>query len=356
MLSMPLSSSSSVEGLRSDHLSPPSWRFAASSGGASPSPESSTPAFHEPVMAKEVLTAFASCGSGVIVDATVGAGGHAAIILREKQGVTLLGLDRDREALLAAARVLKPFGRRALLVKDSFDHLGAVVRAHEPSKKVVGVLFDLGVSSMQIDHPERGFSYMRSGPLDMRMDRSNPLTAEQIVNSWPVEELERLFRLNGEVSLSRRISAAVVAARPLESTGELADVVARAVPARSRRRPGHPAKRVFQAIRRAVNEEDRMLSDGLEQAIELLDSGGRCVVLSYHSSEDRAVKAAFAHAASGGCTCPAGLPCVCGAVGVVRVITKGALKPQPDEVAANSRAASARLRIAERLDRARRSS
>lgn len=308
---------------------------------------------HVPVMVEEVLDML-DVTSGLVVDATVGSGGHAAAILRRAPGCFLLGLDRDEKALEIARDVLAPFGARARVAKASFDQLASVVASQAPEGcgPVMGVLFDLGVSSMQIDDPGRGFSYVHSGPLDMRADQGQSLTAGEVVNDWPEEALEELFRRNGEAEFARRLAAAVVAARPLESTGALAAVVEKGVPgAARRRRRGNPAKRVFQAIRRAVNGEEESLVAGLEQAVAIMNGGGRCVVVAYHSGEDGTVKSFFRNAASGGCTCPPGLPCGCGAVETLRVIKRGALKPTQDEVNRNPRAASARLRAAERINR-----
>ncbi len=305
-----------------------------------------------PVMVVEVLDLL-DATSGLVVDATVGAGGHAAAILERCPGCKLLGLDRDEDALAIAAEVLARFGTRASVQKASFEELSDAVASYGPTGAgpVVGILFDLGVSSMQIDDPRRGFSYARSGPLDMRMDQRQSLTAAEVVNSWPEASLEDMFRKNGEGLLARRLAAAIVAARPVESTGDLAGVVERAVPgAVRRRRRGNPSKRVFQAVRREVNGEEAALVAGLAQAVAILERKGRLMALSYHSGEDRAVKSFFERTARGGCLCPAKLPCVCGAVGTIRILNRGALKAREDEVLRNPRAASARLRAAERVD------
>jgi 16S rRNA (cytosine1402-N4)-methyltransferase len=213
---------------------------------------------------------------------------------------------------------------------------------------VSGVLFDLGVSSPQLDRPERGFSYRRAGPLDMRMDRCEPVTAADLVNTMAEEDLGRLLAEHGEGRFARRIARAVVAARPLATTTQLADVVSAAIPAAARRR-GHPARRVFQALRVRVNEEVEELSAALDAALQALAPGGRCVAVAYHSGEDRLVKAAFARAVTGGCECPPGLPCRCGAESLGRLVFRGARRPSPAEVADNPRAESARLRAFERL-------
>ena len=212
-----------------------------------------------------------------------------------------------------------------------------------------GALFDLGVSSPQLDEPDRGFSYRWDAPLDMRMDPDDPWSAADVVNGYPEAELTHLLAAYGDERYARRIAHAIVEARPIESTAELAGIVAGAIPAAARRRGGHPAKRTFQAIRIEVNRELDVLPGALDQAIEKTRPGGRVVTLAYHSGEDRIVKDRFRHAATGGCTCPPGLPCVCAAVATVRLIRSGAAKPTPIEVAANRRAASARLRAVEKL-------
>jgi 16S rRNA (cytosine1402-N4)-methyltransferase len=208
---------------------------------------------------------------------------------------------------------------------------------------VSGVLFDLGVSSPQLDRAGRGFSYRADGPLDMRMDPTSGVTAADLVNGLPEEALARLFRENGEGRLSGRIARAVVGARPVTSTGQLAEVVSSAVPQAARRK-GHPARRVFQALRIEVNDEQNELRTALPVALSSLAVGGVLAVISYHSGEDRLVKQTFADAASGGCVCPPGLPCVCGAVTRHRLVFRGARKPSASEVDANPRAEAARLR------------
>lgn len=300
---------------------------------------------HEPVMAGEVLALFATVPAGTVVDATVGGGGHAAALLGARPDIRLLALDRDPEAVATARRRLAPFGERAEVRHARFSELGDQVVG-----PVAGILLDLGVSSPQLDVAGRGFSYRRDAALDMRMDPTTGATAAALVNGATVDELRLLFAANGEERLAGRIARAVAAARPITSTGQLADVVAGAVPAAVRRR-GHPARRVFQALRIAVNEELEELAAALPVALDLLALGGRLVVIAYHSGEDRLVKASFADAARGGCTCPPGLPCVCGARVEHRLVFRGARKPSAAEVAWNHRAESARLRAVERVDR-----
>lgn len=304
---------------------------------------------HQPVMVEEVVTLLEAVPPGVVVDATVGGGGHARALLESRADLRLVGVDRDADAVTAADQALARFADRVVALHHArFDALATLVSA-----PVSAVLFDLGVSSPQLARPERGFSYRADGPLDMRMDTSQPRTAADVVNSSDEATLVRLIAANGEGRFARRIAGRIVQARPITTTGELADVVRSAIPAAARRTGGHPARRVFQAVRLAVNEELEVLGPSIDAAIGLLAPGGRCVALAYHSGEDRIVKERFAVAASGGCTCPPGLPCVCGAVPLVRLLNRGARKPSPAEVAANPRAESARLRACERLGPAR---
>jgi 16S rRNA (cytosine1402-N4)-methyltransferase len=238
-------------------------------------------------------------------------------------------------------------GDRVRLRRARFDQLAEIV-GEEGTGAVAGVLFDLGVSSPQFDRPGRGFSYRGEGPLDMRMDPSQPASAADVVNGAGEERLARILAEYGDERFARRIARAIVAARPLATTTELADVVAGAIPAPARRRGGHPARRTFQAIRIEVNQELVVLPPALDQALDLLAPGGRCVVLSYHSGEDRIVKQRFTDAATGGCQCPPQLPCQCGARPTVRIVRRG-VKPPAAEAAANRRAQSARLRAVEKL-------
>jgi 16S rRNA (cytosine1402-N4)-methyltransferase len=306
------------------------------------------PFAHRPVMLDEVVRLLTPSPPGVLLDATLGAAGHARALLDAASHLRLIGLDQDPDAVATAQTVLAPYGSRARIERVRFDRIPEVLAALE-SSPLTAVLFDLGVSSPQLDRPERGFSYRRSGPLDMRMDPAQPISARQVVNQWPEASLAQLFRTNGEPRFARRIARAIVAARPIETTEQLAEVVRDAIPAATRRTGGHPARRVFQAIRIAVNQELDILPGALDAALAALAPGGRCVVISYHSGEDRIAKERFRHAATGGCTCPPGLPCQCGAVPTVRLLTRGALRPTAAEIAANRRAESARLRAAERL-------
>jgi 16S rRNA (cytosine1402-N4)-methyltransferase len=309
---------------------------------------SGSPFRHRPVMVDEVVRLLAPSPPGVLLDATLGGAGHARALLEAAPQLRLVGLDQDPDAIEAASTVLQPYGPRATVEWARFDRIPQVL-ARLGLSSVSAVLFDLGVSSPQVDRAERGFSYRLSGPLDMRMDPTRPLSAYDVVNQWTEGALTELFRANGEPRFARRLARAVVAARPIESTAQLAEVVRDAIPAAARRTGGHPARRVFQAIRVAVNEELDILPAALDAALAALTPTGRCVIISYHSGEDRIAKERFRLGVTGGCQCPPGLPCGCGAVATLRLLTRGALRPSPAEIAANRRAESARLRAAERL-------
>lgn len=303
---------------------------------------------HTPVMVERVTALLAPVPPGTLVDATLGGGGHARAALEANPGLTLLGLDRDPVALEAAGRALADLGDRVRLQRARFDELDRVVEA-TGARPVTGVLFDLGVSSPQLDRAGRGFSFRHEGPLDMRMDPDSPRTAAEVVNTWDQAAIADALRRFGDERFAARVAAAIVAARPLRTTTQLAEVVRGAIPAATRRTGGHPAKRTFQALRIVVNDELEILPDSIDRAIEVLAPGGRIVVLAYHSGEDRIVKRRFDEAATGGCTCPPGLPCACGARPRVRLLRRGGWTPDADELAANPRSASARVRAAEKL-------
>jgi 16S rRNA (cytosine1402-N4)-methyltransferase len=310
---------------------------------------------HRPVMADEIVEVFSTVPPGVIVDATVGGGGHASRLLRARPDCSLIGIDQDPAALAAAARALADVADRVHLHHARFDRLQQLM-TDTGIRQVSGVLFDLGVSSPQFDRPERGFSYRADAALDMRMDTTQRWSAADVVNGYPEHELSRVLREHSDERFADRIAAAIVAARPIESTLHLAEVVREAIPAPARRRGGHPAKRTFQAIRIEVNQELRILPAAIDDAIAVTAPGGRVAVLTYHSGEDRIVKERFRAAATGGCSCPPGLPCVCDAVRTVRLVRPVHREPGRAEVLANPRAESARLRVAEKLgtpDRAR---
>lgn len=302
---------------------------------------------HQPVMVHEIVEAFAPVPAGFVYDATVGGAGHAEALLRAHPHLGILGIDRDEEALAAATRRLAPFGDRVKLQHRRFDDVDVAVD-HAGLTEISGALFDLGVSSFQFDTGRRGFSYRHDAPLDMRMDVRDALTAADIVNEWSEEDIAGVLQNYGDERFARRIARSVVAARPIRTTGELAAVVAGAIPAPARRRGGHPAKRTFQALRIAVNRELDILPTALDRVIGRTTSGGRVLVLSYHSGEDRLVKERFAFHVTGGCTCPEHLPCGCGARPSARRLRLPS-RPSESERALNPRSSSARLRAVEVL-------
>jgi 16S rRNA (cytosine1402-N4)-methyltransferase len=302
---------------------------------------------HDPVMVNEIVEVFRPVPAGVLVDANLGGGGHAEALLSAHAGLRLIGFDRDGDAVDAATARLAPFGARASLHHRPFEAMTDVVEAEGHGADVSGVLFDLGLSSPQVDRPDRGFSFHEDGPLDMRFDQSGGPTAADIVNERTQSEIEDLLRINADERHARLIARAVVESRPLRTTLELVEVVASAVPA-AYRRQGHPARRTFQALRMAVNDELSRLRAALLQAISLLREGGRLAVLAYHSGEDRIVKEMLREASTGGCTCPPDLPCACGATPSVRLLRPLSRTPSDDELAINPRSRSARLRAAEK--------
>ena len=307
------------------------------------------PAFaHDPVMTAEVVDAFRSVPAGVVLDATLGGGGHAEAILDSREDLRILGLDRDPIALTAARARLAKFGERATTHRCRFDDLDDAMVAHDV-EELSGALFDLGVSSPQLDHAERGFSFRNDGPLDMRMDTDASWSADDVVNGYGESDLARLIKRYGDERFAKRIAAAICAARPIESTTRLAEVVTSAIPAPARRTGGHPAKRTFQAIRIEVNGELDVLPEALDNAIDRLVAGGRLAVLSYHSGEDRIAKERIRAAVTGGCECPPELPCVCGAVQTVRVVRGIPKRASADEQATNRRSKSALFRVAEKI-------
>lgn len=312
-------------------------------------PGDSLPGFHHlPVMASEIVAVFADVPAGFVLDATLGGGGHAELLLDAYPHLSILGIDRDASALEAASRRLARFADRVCNVHSRFDHLQqAMSRAAVDT--LSGALFDLGVSSPQLDRAERGFSYRNDAPLDMRMDTSVAWSASDVVNGYTEQELIRVLFDNGGERFAPRIARAIIAHRPIETTAELAGIIVAAIPAAKRRTGGHPAKRSFQAVRIEVNRELEILPAALDAAIASTAVGGRIAVLSYHSGEDRIVKERFRSAETGNCICPTGLPCVCGAVRTVRLVRRVPKTPTATEVAGNRRAASARLRVVERI-------
>ena len=306
---------------------------------------------HLPVMAREVVELLGPVPAGLIVDGTVGGGGHASLILGARPDCHLLGIDRDGDAVLAARERLAPYGSRARVVRGGFEDIAEIVSA-EGEGNVMGVLFDLGVSSPQLDRGSRGFSYMADAPLDMRMDARQDLTAALVVNEYDEADLARIIATFGEERHARSIARSIVARRPLLTTGDLVAAITAAIPGRLRRTGPHPARRTFQAIRMEVNRELPNLADGLDDAVRVISPQGRVVVLAYHSLEDRMVKETFARwsGADAAAQTPPKFPVAPEAPrALVRVLTRRPLRPRADEVTANPRSESARLRAAERL-------
>jgi 16S rRNA (cytosine1402-N4)-methyltransferase len=306
---------------------------------------SATP--HRSVLYQEIILALRPQSPGRYIDATVGAGGHAWGILNASapEG-RLIGMDLDPQALELAQERLETFSDRVILVQASYITLLEQLRL-AGWDKVQGILIDLGVSSMQLNTPERGFSFQADGPLDMRFGPTQPLTAEDVVNGWTERELADLIWRFGEEPQSRRIARAIVQARPLHTTRELAEIVSRAAGGKKGR--VHPATRTFQALRIAVNEELQSLETVLPQAVEALAPGGRLAVIAFHSLEDRIVKQLFRRE-SRDCICPPEQPvCTCGHKATLVEVTRHPIEPAEDEIQANPRARSARLRVAERV-------
>lgn len=307
---------------------------------------------HVSVMPGEVLELLAPRPGGIYLDGTIGGGGHARLILEASSpDGRLIGFDRDPAALAAAAAMLATFGERVTLCRGSFAGLDGQL-ASLGVDRVDGILLDLGVSSHQLDTPERGFSFREEGPLDMRMDPAQPESAADLLARADAEELKRIFREYGEERWAGRIAREIVRSRgtaPLLTTSQLAELVCRAVPGGHVPQRIHPATRVFQALRIAVNGELAALEAGLAAALRSLRPGGRLVVISFHSLEDRLVKQGFRAAASS-CTCPPRLPvCVCGRQAEVKILTSRGVRPAEAEIAANPRARSAILRAVEKL-------
>lgn len=307
---------------------------------------------HKPVLLEECLQALAICPDGCYLDGTLGRAGHSLAILRRLTTGRLVGIDRDMAAIGAARERLADFQDRVTLVHGNFRDLGRILR-ETGTGPLDGMLFDLGVSSPQLDEARRGFSYMQDAPLDMRMDESEALSAADIVNTWSQEELRRVLYEYGEERYAPRIAQAIVRRRgdrPIETTGELVEVIRSAMPAAALREKQHPAKRSFQALRIAVNGELEALPPMLAAAADGLKPGGRLAVITFHSLEDRIVKQTLRELATG-CTCPPQFPvCVCGKKPRLKLITRKPVTPGPEELAENPRARSAKLRVAERTE------
>ena len=306
---------------------------------------------HVPVLFDEVMEALAVKPEGTYVDGTAGGGGHSSgICERLSDKGHLIAVDRDTEALTAAKKKLDPYGCRKTFLHANYSDTAAIAQA--AGGKVQGILLDLGVSSYQLDNPERGFSYMNDAPLDMRMDASDRLTAYEVVNGYSEEELARIIKDYGEERWARRIAEFIVRERkdsPIDSTDRLTGVIKAAIPAKARRTGPHPAKRTFQAIRIEVNDELGHLREAAEKLPDLLESGGRIAIITFHSLEDRIVKTEFERRLDP-CTCPKEFPvCVCGKKTDVKRVTRKPVVPSQEETDKNPRARSAKLRVLEKL-------
>lgn len=313
---------------------------------------------HITVLKNEAVEGLNIKPDGVYVDCTLGGAGHSALIASKLgEGGLLICIDQDDIALANAKQMLAEYGDKVLIVKSNFRELEHVLEQipqamRDDLPQVDGILFDLGVSSPQLDEGDRGFSYKYDAELDMRMDQTAELTAKTIVNEWPVSEITRILFEYGEEKFARRIAAAIETARtrgPIETTAELVELVKEGIPAAARRTGGHPAKRTFQALRIAVNDELGAFEDALEQTVRCLAPEGRVSVITFHSLEDRMCKVTFARHLSK-CTCPPDFPlCVCNHQGQLKLINRKPILPSSEELEHNTRARSAKLRIAEKL-------
>ena len=309
--------------------------------------EKQSPTTHLPVMVSEVLMALPRTIGGSFIDCNLGDGGHAEAILRTSRGARLLGIDLDQEALLRAKQRLEQWSEQLTIHHGNFADVAEIARRRF-TQNCTGILFDLGVSSAQLDTPERGFSFRFDSELDMRFNPANELTAYDIVNHWSQSDLEEVISALGEEPRARRVARGIVRNRRIETTRELADIVTKSLnwPVESR---NHPATRTFQALRMVVNSEMENLERGLAGAVDTLRRGGRLVVISYHSVEDRLVKN-FIRDAAAACVCPPRLPmCQCNKTPTLQPISARVIKPSITEVRNNPRARSARMRVAQRL-------
>ncbi len=313
---------------------------------------------HITVLKQEALSGLKIRPDGIYVDCTVGGAGHSEVIAKQlgPNGL-LIGFDQDERALEHAKQRLAPYADRTKLIRTNFRYIEQALREAlatpiNETPQVDGILFDLGVSSPQLDEAERGFSYQEDAPLDMRMDQRQALDARTIVNEWDEAEIAKILYEYGEEKFSRRIAREFVNARakaPIETTGQLVELIKLGIPAAARRSGPHPAKRTFQAIRIAVNDELNVFADAVEQAIRCTRTGGRVCVITFHSLEDRICKNTFA-AHVGRCTCPPGFPqCVCNSVGDLHLVSRKPIPPSEEELEQNNRARSAKLRVAEKL-------
>ena len=308
---------------------------------------------HKSVLLDETIEGLKIKPDGIYLDGTLGGGGHSSEICRRLSGGRLIGIDQDAEAIAAATERLEPFREKVTLVRDNYCNAPAVVKSLG-LEGVDGIVLDLGVSSYQLDNVERGFSYRYDTALDMRMDTRQSLSAKEIVNEYPERELYRIIRDYGEDQFAKNIAKHIAAARkdrPIETTGELNELIKAAIPAKMRANGGHPSKRTFQAIRIECNHELDVLKNSLDELIGLLNPGGRICIITFHSLEDRIVKSAF-RKNENPCTCPPDFPvCVCGKESQGKVITRKPILPGAQELETNSRSKSAKLRICEKKEK-----
>lgn len=308
--------------------------------------------YHKPVLLNETINMLSVRPGGIYMDATLGGGGHFMEILERAQGQgKFIGIDQDEDAISNAVKTFSKYGGQIDFVHDNFKNIKHITERLN-LKGIDGIIFDLGVSSFQLDEGSRGFSYMKDAPLDMRMDRRSCLTAEQVVNEMDREALKGIFKEYGEEAWAGRIADFICERRKngrIATTGQLTEIIKDAIPARARRKGPHPAKRVFQALRIYVNKELEILESSLKDAVEVLNAGGRVCVITFHSLEDRIVKNTFKELATG-CICPKDFPvCTCGHKKIVKVLTHKPILPAPEEIEENPRSRSAKLRAAEKL-------
>ena len=303
---------------------------------------------HVSVLLDETIENLDIKPDGIYVDGTLGGAGHAReVCKRLGENGRFIGIDQDEEAIAVSKKRLEEFGEKVTIVKNNYVHMKQVLQA-QGIDKVDGIVLDLGVSSYQLDNAERGFSYMEDAPLDMRMDREQPITAKDIVNRYPEAELVRIIKDYGEERYARNIARNILREREkkeIETTGQLVDIIRSSMPAKARNGKGHPAKRTFQAIRIECNQELEVLREALDDMIELLNEGGRLCIITFHSLEDRMVKNSFRKAEQP-CTCPPDFPvCVCGKKSKGKVVTRKPILPSEEEIKENSRSKSAKLRV-----------
>jgi len=304
---------------------------------------------HVSVLLEECIESLNIREGKTYVDCTLGGTGHTQEILKKLQGGKLIGIDQDTDALKNAEILLKEYDN-VILVHQNFENIKEIIIENAPAG-VDGILMDLGVSSYQLDERERGFSYMKDAPLDMRMNRDEDLSAYEVVNKYPEEEIYRIIRDYGEEKWAKRVAGFIRKARdekPIETTLELVDLIKAAIPAKARREGPHPAKRTFQAIRIEVNRELSILRQTILDAVDGLNPGGRLAIITFHSLEDRIVKTTYKELENP-CNCPKNLPCICGKVATVKILTKKPILPTDEEIEINPRSRSAKLRVLEKL-------